>query len=141
MKWRDSKLYLIGLLGIIICVSFFFWGWWVGKTYTAPIEVYDNYKAGRISFCELTETDRLKVCPALRRYAEIETGGSLTVYVCDKDSNGFIETKNLSEESKTIVNSDIQLMKQKHGLKITKICDTESKTVFRVTNGGRKLDD
>ena len=50
------------LITIVCLVLFFIFGYCVGKLDISE----NNYKNGIVSFCELSEGDRVKVCPFTR---------------------------------------------------------------------------
>ena len=57
-----------------------------------------GYELGMVSFCDLAEIDRLKVCPMSRMVEELSTGCSLIIYMCNKNFV-YVETNGLSESS------------------------------------------
>jgi len=125
MKEIIKSLSIVVVTGVLL-VGFFFWG--VHTERNKPL-----YPTGEVSFCDLTEADRFKVCPALRDRDVLTTGGEVVAYLCRSSHiSGYIETKNLSPQSKRIVESDFKVMREVKGLTIQKLCNTEYGTVYKV---------
>lgn len=96
-----------------------------------PGLTYTKYDLGLVSFCDLTEADRFKVCPYQRKVQELVTGGSVVVYVCKSDfSFGYIETNNLSDISKAKFAEMIE--RRKHVATFKEECKSKLGTVFSV---------
>lgn len=88
-----------------------------------------GYKLGLISFCELKEVDRFKVCPILRLHKEMKAGGSLTLYVCSSRV-AYLETDSLSNVSTKKVKE--RLAKARSVGTVEKACSTKSGKIFKI---------
>ena len=62
-----------------------------------------QYNLGLVSFCNLSEADRFKVCPSARYSIDLDEGGNLTLYVCD-NNHAFVETNNIPKDSVFVKN-------------------------------------
>jgi hypothetical protein len=91
------------------------------------------YNLGVVSFCNLTETDRIRICPSLRSMTEFEKGGEVITYICN-DTTGYFEVKNLTPLSLKLIEKKIELYR-KEGVVITEECDTKHGTVFKFYKG------
>lgn len=89
-----------------------------------------GYKIGVVSFCDLEEADRLKVCPLMRFQKEIESGGSAILYVCSQES-GFIETNSLTKKSAKLLESLLNKIRKKGG-QVEEVCSTENGVVYEI---------
>jgi len=90
------------------------------------------HKKGIISFCDLSEIDRLRLCPQARIAQKMVTDGATVFYICN-GSEGYIETIDLSEVSKAGLKAKIS------GLpgNVEKVCGTKYGEVFHVTTNPR----
>ena len=89
-----------------------------------------GYKLGLMSFCELEEVDRFKVCPLLRVHKEMVTGGAVTLYVCS-ERTAFMETNTLSKESVKLI--EVALDKARgDGGHVRNVCSTEHGVMYKI---------
>jgi len=89
-----------------------------------------GYKLGLMSFCELEEVDRFKVCPLLRVHKDMVTGGALTLYVCSQRT-AFMETNSLSKESVKLVEVVLEKARNDGGF-VKNVCSTENGLVYKI---------
>lgn len=84
-----------------------------------------------VSFCNLDENNRFKICPSVRTLTEFSSGGKVLIYICD-EKTAYIETFNLSIESKSFVDKKINNYRD-GGLSAVEICKTKNGVVFKLS--------
>lgn len=91
--WFDS-LWLIFLLFTAVMA-----GYAIGMCRFDPETRLRMHSAGFIPFCDLSEDDRLHLCPQARIAQKLATDGALIFYLCSS-TEAYVETIDLSDASK-----------------------------------------
>jgi hypothetical protein len=126
-------------VAVTLCVLGFISGFFVAETQIEDysqfsVERVTNFVVGKLTFCRLTEMERLIVCPAVRQYETLPTGGSVTTYSCDRFIN-FIEMSELTKESKKFVKSKMQDIEKFLDSKVEEHCKTKKSMVYKIEKG------
>lgn len=83
------------------------------------------YYAGKATFCDLDENDRLKICP-LRRHTTVFPDSGLAVEYKCSDKLGFLEVRDLSPKfEKQLAQELMQLTLM--GVTVTPVCKAGEK--------------
>jgi len=106
---------------------FMLFGYIIGDLRFNPDWQLAFHEAGFIPFCDLNETDRLRVCPLMRVTQELSTGGSLVFYQCN-NKEGYIETVDLTVMSNSNVTKNFNALPSRPSKK----CDTTRGEIFHV---------
>jgi len=122
---------MIKTIIIIICMTLCIWIGFGAGWFAYPHLRHAQYELGLVHFCDLTEADRFKVCPLARISKEMPEGGTLTLYVCDKQ-HGFIETNNIPENSKKI--KKLLSRYKIKGKEVVSECKTEYGSVYELVD-------
>lgn len=94
-----------------------------------------QYEIGNATFCQLDENERFVVCPKIRELFNLDTGGQLVNYVCNEKLQ-FIETKNLTPKSKTVVQTQLVEGGREENLNIKEVCKTPDGVIYKITMEG-----
>ena len=92
----------------------------------------EDYRAGKITFCELSEDSRLKVCPVRRDQDRIGKG-TITVYYCS-EKEMFVEGNNLPKEFDDNLEKQLMMFVALMGNLQTE-CDFDNYFVIKLTRG------
>jgi hypothetical protein len=100
------------------------------KKLVSAQKILDFSNSNKASFCDLTESERLAVCPTYR-LVEIfpDNGGTITTYVCDPNT-AYAETYNLSASSKRIIENKLDAFRITNS--IAGHCETKNGMVYKI---------
>lgn len=113
------------LIITICCLIFFVLGYYIGNTSNK----IKDYNVGIVSFCELNEEDRLKICPYMRIHETFEQGYSIT-YICNnKFSQVYVKLVDLLKEKQKF----LQKIKEKeHKIFAKKLCEDKDGEIYKL---------
>lgn len=126
-KINNNKLRV--LVSALVLIFMLFMGYFLGMFQYNKSAII-GYKLGLMSFCDLKEIDRFKICPLIRIHKEMVTGGSTTLYVCSYNT-AFMETNSLSKKSVKLVETKFEKTRNDGGI-VKNMCSTEHGVVYKI---------
>ena len=115
-----------------IVAIFFLTGFCLGMFYDSIIQT--RYNLGFVSFCDLKEKDRLRVCPKKRQTFDFSHDGSIIIYTCNENTKYIVANK-LSGRAKVWLKETMKSFENRNVYE--QECKTDSSIVYKAK---RRLD-
>lgn len=134
MKKKWIRMLVLSLAFLVGGTLEFGAGYYMGQRNAAPVSKAESFFAGKSTFCELDEDDRLTVCPVVRKASRAPVGkGVAVLYICDSArKNGYIEVVGADAKFGELVNRKL-LALARGGAKVEKTCAKKNSVVYRVS--------